>query len=82
MKPQQFKNYLKANKSKLKGKSIMIIVNGLGSTYTTLRELGNRILEVERMAKGFEMDWGKMQISVDTGIDMGRGIAEFKNYKI
>lgn len=79
MKATEFKNKLKEVKETLKGKTVKVILNGVGQRYSTLRGLGNRILELE--AKGCTFSFYKEDfttIVADNGIDMNKVIASFR----
>ena len=78
MKSTEFKTKLKEVKETLIGKSVRVSLNGVSKRYTTLKELGNRILELE--AKGCTFSFYKgdfTNIEADNGIDMNKVIASF-----
>lgn len=74
----EFKSELKKVKDSLRGKSVRVILNGVGQRYNTLRDLGNRILELE--SKGCSFSFYKNDITtivVDNGYDMNKAISNF-----
>lgn len=78
MNVSKFKSELRKNKEALKGKTVRVILNGVGQRYRTLRDLGNRILELE--SKGCSFSFYKNDVTTiiaDNGIDMNRAIKEF-----
>jgi len=74
----QFKSELKKVKETLRGQSIRVSLNGVSRHYNTLRELGNRILELEAKGCTFSFYNGRINdIEADNGINMARAIQQF-----
>ena len=78
MNAKQFKAELKSIKESLRGQSVRIGLNGVSQRFNTLRELGNRILELEAKGCTFSFYNGDItDIEADNGIDMNKVIAQF-----
>ena len=78
MKTPDFKKALKEVKETLRGQSVRIVLAGVAERFTTLRELGNKILELE--AKGYSFSFYEgdyTTIVVDSGVDMEKLIKSF-----
>ncbi len=74
----QFKSELKRVKETLRGQSVKVSLNGVSGYYNTLRELGNRILELEARGCTFSFYNGRYNdIEADNGVNMARVIQQF-----
>lgn len=74
---QEFKNKLREVKEILRGQRIRVSLNGQAMDFTTLRGLGNRILELENKGCTFSFYEGDFtRIIASNGVNMMQGIRE------